>query len=232
MKFSIVFGLAALASATIVERDAGPYKAIIDSITSNVVKLDSAVNKYDGSDKKPVVDASNTLVKSINDGKTKIDGMGSIDTSDAIPLSQDLKALNTKSQTLTDDLKKKRGTVAKAGECDTVRKAITDINSSAEGLVNSAVSKIPKAYQNLAQTFVDQFTQTFKDTKDYFSEDNCKNGQSTGPSPSGTGSPTTGAGPTGTSTQSATSASGSSGSSVLNPVGAAGLLLAAFAMYF
>lgn len=232
MKFSIVLGLAALASATIVERDAAPYKEIIDSITSNVEKLDSAVNKYDGSDKKPVVDAANTLVKSIDDGKTKIDGMGSIEASDALPLSQDLRGLNAKSQTLTEDLKKKRSTAAKAGECDTVRKAITDINSSAEGLVNSAVSKIPKAYQNLAQTFVDQFTQTFKDTKDYFSEQNCKNGQNGGSSPSGTGSPTTGTAPSGTATQSATSASGSSGSSVLNPAGAAGLLLAAFAMYF
>lgn len=237
MKYGTVLSLtlAAMASASIGERDSAPYKKVVESITSSVESLDSAVQSYDGNDKTPVIDASDALVKSLDDGKTTIDGLDSLSASDAGPLSGSLMTLSSKSQTLTDDLKGKRGDVEKAGECDAVRKALGDINTSAQALVDAAVSKIPKGLQSLAQGFVSQFTNSFKETQDYFSTSNCINGggsNSTSSSTGGSGSSSTAGSTTSpTSGQTTASPSGKSGASGLAPVWGWGAVMALFAVY-
>ncbi|KAJ3483906.1 hypothetical protein NLG97_g7192 [Lecanicillium saksenae] len=235
----ISIGLVAITSASIGaedrKRDAAPYKKVIDSITSAVDTLDDAVKKYSGEKK----------------SKT-IDGLDELQASDAGPLSGSLRSLNTKGETLTDDLKAKRGDVEKAGECDSVREAIQDINKSAQALVNSAVSKVPKGLQSIAQGFVNQFTSSFNTTQDYFSTSNCKNGNSgggggsssagssvsstgSGSSASSTGSAASGSSttaPSKTSSQTAASPSGSSGASVFSPAWTLGTAMALFAVYY
>ncbi len=238
MKYATVLSLslAAIASASIGERDSAPYKKVVESITSSVESLDSAVQSYNGNDKGPVIDASDALVKSLDDGKTTIDGLDNLSASDAGPLSGVLMTLSSKSQTLTDDLKSKRGDVEKASECDAVRKALGDINTSAQALVDAAVSKIPKGLQTLAQGFVSQFTNSFKDTQEYFSTSNCINGggggNGTSSSTGGSGSSTTAGSTTSpTSGQTTASPSGKSGAYMLAPVWGLGAVMALFAVY-
>lgn len=241
MKYGTVLSLtlAAITSASIGERDSAPYKKVVESITSSVESLDSAVQGYDGNDKTPVIDASDALVKSLDDGKTTIDGLDSLSASDAGPLSGSLTTLSSKSQTLTDDLKGKRGDVEKAGECDAVRKALGDINTSAQALVDAAVGKIPKGLQSLAQGFVSQFTNSFKETQDYFSTSNCVNGggggggsNSTSSSTGGSGSSSTAGSTTSpTSGQTTASPSAKNGASGLAPVWGLGAVMALFAVY-
>ncbi|KAJ6786088.1 hypothetical protein PWT90_05976 [Aphanocladium album] len=260
MKYAAILsiGLAAIASASIdvadVKRDAAPYKKVIDSISSAVDDLDDAVKKYSGGDKKPVLDASNALVTSLDNGKQTIDGLDDLQASDAVPLSGSLRDLNNKGQTLTNDLKDKRGDVEKAGECDSVRDAIGDINTSAQALVKSAISKVPKGLQSIAETFVGDFTKSFNETQDYFSTSNCKNGNGGGGGSSSAGSSVSSASSTGsggsasstgsaasgssttapskTSTQTATSPSGSSGASAFSPAWTLGTVMALFAVYY
>ncbi|TQV97822.1 hypothetical protein V2A60_006455 [Cordyceps javanica] len=239
MKYAAILSLGlaatAAASASIVERDAAPYKKVVESITTAVDNLDSAVQKYSG-DKQPVIDASDALVKALDDGKTTIDGLGSLSAGDAGPLAGDLGTLSAKSQTLTDDLKGKRGDVERAGECDSVRKALGDINTSAQALVDTAVGKIPKGLQSLAQGFVSQFTDGFKETQDYFSTSNCQNGggggNATSSSTSSGGSKTSGSTSSPTNSQAAATPSGSGAASLLAPVWPLGAALALLAVYF
>ncbi len=234
MKYAAILsvGLAAIASASIGERDAAPYKKVVQNITSAVENLDSVVQQYNGGDKQAVLDASNALVKSLDDGKTTIDGLDDLNASDAGPLSGDLMTLSSKSQALTDELKSKRGDVEQASECDSVRKAIGDINTSAQALVKAAVSKIPKTLQPLAQGFVSDFTKSFNDTQDYFSTTNCQNGKTSTASTGSSGSSTAGATSSPTSSQTAAaSPKGSNGASLLAPVWTLGAVMAVFAVY-
>lgn len=231
MKYATILttGLAAMASASLVERSADDYKKIIDGVAEDIDSLDKAVQDYSGSDKDPVVKASDTLVDTINDANEKIKGLDDVSASDALPLSSSLMSLNTKAQGLTEDLKAKRGDVEKAGECDTVRKAIEKVNSSSQELVNTAISKVPKGLQNIAEGFVSSFTQSFNDTQDYFSSSNCKNGANDSSSGGSSASSTTN--PSQTSSQTAASPSGSSGASLLAPAWTIGTALLVLALY-
>ncbi|KAK8150178.1 hypothetical protein G3M48_003679 [Beauveria asiatica] len=244
MKYASVLtlGLAAAASASLAERDAEPYKKVIASITTAVDNLDSAVQDYSGGSKQPVMDASNALVKALDDGKTTIDGLDSLSAGDAGPLTGDLTSLSAKSQTLTNDLKDKRGDVEQAGECDAVRSALGDINTSAQKLVDAAVSKIPKGLQSIASGFVSQFTNGFKQTQEYFSTSNCQDGGGGGSNgtSSSTGSGGSGGSSTAsslstassTSSQTAASPSGTNAAGMLAPVWAMGAVMGVFAVYY
>lgn len=248
MKFTPIlsFSLAAIASASLIERDAQPYKDVIESINTAVDNLDSAVKSYSGGDKKPVIDASDSLIKALDDGKKKVGGFGQLDPADALPLSGDLMSLQTKSQTLTDDLKSKRGDVEKAGQCDAVRGALNDISTSSQGLVDAAVSKLPKSLQSLAQPFVEQFVKGFNDTKDYFSTSNCKDGgggggsttatsmgsQSTSTSSSTNSDSSTATKSGGSSASASPSDKGKSAASMLAPAWTLGTALGLFALFY
>ncbi|KAM3505605.1 hypothetical protein MY11210_007893 [Beauveria gryllotalpidicola] len=249
MKYAsaLTLGLAAAASASIAERDAGQYQNVITSITTAVDNLDSAVQDYSGGDKQPVMNASDALVKALDDGKTTIDGLANLSAGDAGPLTGDLTSLSAKSQTLTNDLKAKRGDVAKAGECDSVRSALGDINTSAQNLVEAAVSKIPKGLQSIASGFVSQFTNSFNQTQDFFSTANCQNGGgggNNGASSAGSGGSSTASSSTAssstassatasaTSSQTAASPSGTNAAGMLAPVWAMGAVMAVFAVYY
>lgn len=230
----LTLGLAAAASASIAERDAGPYKKVIESITTAVDNLDSVVQEYSGGDKQPVIDASDALVKALDDGRTTIDGLDNLSAGDAGPLTGDLTSLSAKSQTLTNDLKDKRGDVEKASECDAVRSALGDINTSAQKLVDAAVSKIPKGLQSIASGFVSQFTNGFKQTQDYFSTSNCKDGGNNETSSAGSGGSSTASSSTASSTSSQTAASpsGTNAAGIVAPVWAMGAVMAVFAVYY
>ncbi|ATY64588.1 cell wall [Cordyceps militaris] len=232
MKYTAILavGLATAASASIGARDAAPYKTVVQSITTAVDNLDSVVQQYSGGDKQPVLESSSALVKALDDGKTTIDGLANLTAGDAGALLGDLGTLSTKSQTLTSDLKSKRGEVEQAGECAAVRNAMGEINTSAKALVTTAVGKIPKTFQSLAQGYVSDFTNSFQQTQDYFSTANCQDGAGNGTSTATT------SGATGSATGSQTAAASPSGSSgaasMMAPVWTLGTAMAVFAVYY
>lgn len=238
MKYTACFGLSLVAiasasSASIAERDPAPYQKVINSITTDVTALDAAVNKFSGGDKQPVIDASDALIKAINNGKMTIDGLPDLSASDALPLAGSLTALNTQSQELITDLKRKRSDVENANGCDAVRKALEDINTSSQALVKSAILKVPQSFQTVANGYLSGYTKSFNDTQDYFSAANCKDGGGSGNSTSTTASsasssttnssggsassPTT-AQSSATSSQAAASPSGKNDGTMLAPV--------------
>ncbi|CEJ83135.1 hypothetical protein VHEMI03159 [[Torrubiella] hemipterigena] len=225
MKLSVIT-LASVASASLVARDAAPYQAVINSITANITNLDIAINSYT-SDKTPVFKAFDTLLDAIKQGKTTLQGLPALEGGDTFGLTGPLQTLNSDAQKLNSDLKSKRSTVAKEGECDSVRQSLTDISTNAGDLVKIAVSKIPKGLQSLADTLSSNFTSTLKDTQDYFSSTNCVNGQTSVPSGS-TPSATDKTSPSATGTKGTASPSSSGGASTLQIA----VLLAAAAIAF
>lgn len=213
MKFSVV-ALATVASASVVERDFAPYKKVLDAVGSGISNLDSAVNSYSG-DKKPLLDASDALVKAISSGKTTVDGLDPLTDIDATGLVAPVTDLNTKGDALVADLKKKRDTVSKAGECATVRKSVADINTNSQALIKSVIGKVPPAFQALAAQLAGKLTTTLNQASDDFSEANCKDSTGGGSSSAAPPASSSAAPPA------SSSAAPSGGSSSAKPTGSA-----------
>lgn len=224
MKPFTLLVLGSAASASLVQRDAAPYQAVINSINANITNLDIAINSYT-SDKTPVFKAFDSLLDAIKQGKTTLNGLPTLQGGDTFSLTGPLQTLNQDAQKLNSDLKNKRSTIAKEGECESVRTSLTDISTNAGDLVKIAVSKIPKGLQSLADQLSSNFTSTLKDTQNYFSSTNCVNGQTSLPSGT-TPSATDKTNPSATGTTVSPSSSG--GASSLQIAG----LLAAAAIAF
>lgn len=248
MKFSVI-ALATVVSATVVERDFAPYGKVLDAVGQNIQKLDTAVTGFNG-DKQSLLDAAAALIKSLSDGKTTVDGLDKLTEVDAASLVQPVNDLNDKGNKLVTDLKAKRDTVSKAGECATVRKSVGDINTNSQALISAVVAKVPAGFQDLAKSLAGKLTTTLNQAQDDFSEANCKDstgGGSSSAAPSSTaptGSPSSAAPtPTGTlgpTTQAPPASSGptkptttppvTAGASAFAPAGALALAIAALAL--
>lgn len=173
MKFSTVL-LAATASAAVVERSNGDIVKVLASVQSGVEKLDSAANSYNG-DKAPLIKASDALIQTIKDGKTKVDATGKLSPLEGTELVQPTNELNDEAKKLVKDLTSKRDQVEKAGECDTVREKLQAISSNSQALIKAVVAKVPESLSDIAAGLSKKVTDTLNEAADAFSEANCKN---------------------------------------------------------
>ncbi|KAF5603300.1 cell wall protein [Fusarium pseudocircinatum] len=211
---------------SLVQRDLATITGVLNDVGSGIDDLDSAVKAFKG-DSDPVVDAAESLVSVINDGKTKVDKSDDLSLSDALGLQDPVKDLTKQAETLTDDLKAKKPQLQEAGLCGTTRAQISNINDASKKLIASVVSKVPEAAQGIAEDLASGLTDVLNDAQDAFSEKNCvdKKGSSTSKQVASTTEPaagTTEAGslpstadkPTVSATESASQASSTAAASV------------------
>ncbi|KAK2589981.1 hypothetical protein QQS21_012335 [Conoideocrella luteorostrata] len=194
MKFSVAvacLAVEAMARQPIVaERDLATIKGILDSVKTDLQNLDQAA-KTATDDPEPLLKASNALIKSLKDGKSKADSSSDLTLTDAVGLTQPVQDLTKLGQTLADDFKALRPRVEKLGECDVVRTQISSISSGSDDLIKAVISKVPEAARDIANQLSAGLTKVLKQTQEDFSEQNCKSGGGGGGSPtSGSGSPT------------------------------------------
>ncbi|KAG6041475.1 hypothetical protein E4U41_004052, partial [Claviceps citrina] len=154
MKFSAV--LVCLASQALAQtsspvsrRDLSTVSGVLDSIKSEIQKLDAAV-KAGGTDPEPLLKASNALIQSIKDGKTKADGSGELTLTDAVQLTQPVQDMAKLSQDLVDNLTAMRSTIEKLGYCGAVRTETTSINEGSQALMKAIVGKVPEEARDIA----------------------------------------------------------------------------------
>lgn len=232
----LVSTAAVASSSSILARDAMPFMQVLNSITANITNVDVQINAYT-SDKGPVFTAFNSLLQAMNDGTKTINAQPDLSTSDAASLVDPLSTLNDDSMKLNNDLKSKRDVVEKNSACSDVRTALDQVNTAASDLIKAAVSKVPKGFQNIAQSSSQNFTDTFKQTSDYFSTTNCKDGGSSGSSASpsasasgsgSTASQTSGSGSSGSATASAASPTKTNAAAEMQVAGALAVAMAAF----
>lgn len=230
MKPTSFLAAAALASASsVVPRDSMPFQQVLNSITANITNLDVQVNAYT-SDKSSVDKALSSLLAAMTDGTKTINAQPNLSAADTAGLVDPLQTLNDDSMKLNSDLKSKRSTVEKNSACGDVRTGLDSLNTAASDLIKAAVSKVPKGFQSIAQSSTQNFTDTFQQTRDYFSDANCKNGASSGNSTaSGTGASQTtgGAGSATTSSASPTKTNAAAGAD-MQMAGAFAVAMAAF----
>ncbi|KAF5008737.1 hypothetical protein FDECE_4974 [Fusarium decemcellulare] len=165
---------------SLVGRDLATVTEVLSDVGSGIDKLDSAVKSLPG-DPDPVVNAAESLVSVINDGKSKVDKSDDLSLSDALGLQDPVQDLTKKAETLTDNLKSKKSGIQDAGLCSTTRSQISDINEASQKLIDSVVSKVPEAAQSIAKDLASDLTNVLNEAQDAFSESNCvdKKGSST-----------------------------------------------------
>lgn len=205
MKFSVlacaITGALAVNTNFLVDRDASTVTGILSNVKKNLEALDSAVKSYSG-DKAPLLKASNTLISTLKDGKTKVDASSELSLDDAVTLTGPVKDLTKTGQGLADDLKAFKPTVEKEGECSLVRTQVGNVNDASQALIKAVVGKVPQEAQQIAQQLSAGLIQVLKDSVAEFNEQNCKD-SGNGGSPSGGASTSAAAPPTGGASTSA-----------------------------
>ncbi|KAG5927213.1 hypothetical protein E4U42_002441 [Claviceps africana] len=178
MKFSAVLvclASQALASGSspLAERDFDTVSDVLQHVQSDIQGLDSAV-KAGGTDPEPLLKASNALIQTLKDSKTKVDGSSDLALTDAVKLTQPVQDMTKVSQDLVDDLSKVKSTIEKLGYCDAVRMQTSKINDGSQALIKAVVGKVPQEAQDIASQLSAGLVKILKQAQDDFSEQNCK----------------------------------------------------------
>ncbi|GAB0134287.1 hypothetical protein EsDP_00002665 [Epichloe bromicola] len=218
MKFSaamLCFAAEALASS-VFERDASVVTGVLDSVKSEVQKLDTAV-KAGGNNQEALLKASNSFIQALKSGKTKIEGSSELSLTDAVTLTTPVQDLTKISQTLAEDLKSIRGNLEKQGLCEVVRKQTSDINDKSQGLIKAVVSKVPEDARDIANQLSAGLVKVLKQSQDDFSEQNCKSGGGAKPPGGGSSAPPASSGPANPTTAPASSTPASAPASSAAP---------------
>ncbi|KAG6017863.1 hypothetical protein E4U54_001777 [Claviceps lovelessii] len=195
-------------SLSLAERDLGTVSGVLQNVQSDIQNVDSAV-KAGGTDPEPLLKASNALVKTLKDSKTKVDGSNDLGLTDAVKLTQPVQDTTKSAQDLVDNLKAMRGTIEKLGYCDAVRTQTSSINDGSQALIKSVISKVPEEAQDIAAQLSAGLVKVLEQVQEDFSAQNCKNSAGAA-KPSGNDQPTSSPTAAGSSTPAASSPYGTS----------------------
>lgn len=186
MKFSTSFFLSCLATSAyarvagndarsfyVEERDLATITGVLSKVDTGINNLDTAVKAYTGGSGTNIISVANTLISTINAGKTTVDGQPQLSLADSLALQGPVKTITNSATTLVDDLTAKRSLIISNKLCATTRGLVTKIDSSANALIDSVVSKVPAAAQGIAEGLVADLKAVLAKAKANFSTANC-----------------------------------------------------------
>lgn len=187
MKFSIALVCLAVKAIALqpflVERDLATINGVLDDVKSNLQNLSTAV-KSSTDDPAPLLFASNGLIKSLKDGKTKVDGTADLSFLDSIALIRPVQDITNLGSSLTSNLKGIKDKIERLNECAVVRLQVASISSGSQALIQSVNSKIPESARGIANQLTVKLSEVLQQSQNDFSEQNCQNGRSPTASPS------------------------------------------------
>lgn len=155
------------------QRDLATFESVLGDVDTDINKLDTAVKAYTGGAGTNVINAANELTGTINSGKTTIDGQPQLTLSEALALQDPVETLTASTKTLVDDLTGKRSSIISNKLCATTRGLVGKIDTSANALINSVVSKVPSAAQSIAERLVRDLRSELARAKTNFNAENC-----------------------------------------------------------
>ncbi|RMJ21428.1 Cell wall [Aspergillus sp. HF37] len=157
--FSLALGLSSsvLASptrtageATVVERDLATMTSIISEVGGAVGDLHKAIKAYNGGPIKPVQQASNELISTIEQGTQDAKASSDLTFSEAISLSKPVQDLIGKVEATIGDLVSKKQMAVEACAGQLVLKSLKEQKAASEALADAITSKVPSGAQELA----------------------------------------------------------------------------------
>ncbi|KAI9044491.1 cell wall mannoprotein 1 family protein [Aspergillus affinis] len=177
MKFSALFtlGLAttALATPTIVQRDATAVKGVISDISDKVDSLSSAIDGYSGGDPSKVESASADLISTIKKGVSTVEGGDKLTSTDALALTSPVQDLTDKVDSTVDKIIDKKSKFESAGAATKVKESLNAQYDAADGLAKAISDKVPEALSDVAKELsagitkaIQKGVDAYKDAKD------------------------------------------------------------------
>ncbi|KAG5914114.1 hypothetical protein E4U42_000672 [Claviceps africana] len=162
-------------ASSVFRRDLATITGVLDNVKTSMEKLREAVNNNNGfADPEPLLLASNGLISSLKTGAVTINGTSNIDFLDSVRLIRPVHELTALGETLAGNLKQMRGGMKAAGLCDVARLQISSISTKSQDLINAVDSKIPTEAQEISRELTSGLTSILAQSKDQFSEQNCK----------------------------------------------------------
>ncbi|KAL3433486.1 hydrophobic surface binding protein A-domain-containing protein [Aspergillus tetrazonus] len=213
MKFTGLFtlALATTALATPAKRQSSPAD-IIDTISSKVDALGSAVNSYSGGDPSDVQSASDDLVSTIRSAVEEVNAGPDLSNSDALALTSPIQDLTDDVEGVIDQLIAKKDQFVEAGAGGDVKAALSEQYDAASSLAEALSAKVPSALEDIAAELSAGITNAIQKGVDAYADVE-DGGSSSSTSATGTATATS----TGSETSSATDAPTSTSSTPVIP---------------
>jgi len=153
MKFSTIFGVAALAMSasakTLAKRDIATIKDVFSNIGDLTEQFTKDVEAFTDDPTKLASDAQ-SLLAAIKSGTTKIDNGGDISTNDALELKPVVDELTKQTTDAVNALLDKKDDLVQAGAGKAVYDALTAQEAASKELADTTTSKVPEQFQALA----------------------------------------------------------------------------------
>lgn len=155
-------------------RDVNDVIAVLGNVKVNLQSLANVV-KTAGDDPTPLLTASNALIKSINDGVTRVNQLDPLTFLDSVILIRPVQEVTGLSQSLITNLGGIKGKIQRLGECDVVRIQIRFLTTASQSLTKAIVAKIPEDAREIADTLIGKLDTVLGKSSEEFSEKNCIN---------------------------------------------------------
>jgi ABC-type transporter Mla subunit MlaD len=91
----------------------------------------------------------------------------------SVSLTKPAQQLADQGQALADQLKAKKDVIQQYKQCKTTYDLLDRGYIASQGLITAVVNKVPSGLKKTVQDEGDKFTQTLKDTRDFFAASNC-----------------------------------------------------------
>lgn len=181
MQFSrIVIWLAAGAAASqpqaSTKRDLATITGVLENVESNIEGL-YKVTSSGTTDPAPLLKASDSLIKSIKNGKIEVDRTENISFIDTVHLIKPVHDLSTISAKLVDSMGTLKSTIEELKLCDVVRIQVSNIKNGSTALIKSVNSKVPEAALDISNELAKGITDVLDKSQSEFSPENCVNGR-------------------------------------------------------
>lgn len=164
MKYSFTYAalaLAAVGSASVIERDVALIKTVISENMADVAKLQTAADAFKG-DKAPVVAAADEFIAHLKARKPDVEKSSMLTLLDAVAIATPVGDLGKASKTLVDTFKTKIPIVQNARECNTVRSKLTEINTNAQALIEAIIGRVDPSAQQAARSIASPLIASLK----------------------------------------------------------------------
>ncbi|KAK5991990.1 hypothetical protein PT974_05386 [Cladobotryum mycophilum] len=145
----------------------------LSTVSRDLTGLDKSVQAFSGTHES-ITAAISTLIKTIKEGKTGVDGSKDLTLVEALGLQQPLHELKAQFEAAANDVKGKKAVIQKSKLCGTIRPQAGEISKAIDPFSKAIASKNPAAAQPVVQQSLDGLKTAVSSLVGEFSENNCK----------------------------------------------------------
>ncbi|RYP77334.1 hypothetical protein DL771_001129 [Monosporascus sp. 5C6A] len=162
--------------ATKAKRDLEALTSVAAQIESAIVSLDVSVKPFaNDDDGVQVIANADNLAKVIQEGTSKIQGIGRISLADDLGITGILTSLQVKGQTLLSDIEAKKTQFEETRLCRMAETRMQRINAMSAELIDAVLAGLPSVAQDMVREGTGGLSGILRQGAAFFSAENCRN---------------------------------------------------------